>query len=399
MYLLTLGKKYYMELSEILTHLGEQRHEYFNAVAPPVIQSSNFVFDSIASFREAIANELGHHIYTRGNNPTVQILRQKIAALEHTEDCLVTGSGAAAVSASVMANVCAGDHVICVQKPYSWTFKLLTKLLSRFAVTHTFVDGRDIKEIEQAINSNTRVIYLESPNSLTFEIQDLAACASLARSRGIVTIIDNSHASPLYQNPADFGIDLVVHSATKYINGHSDVVAGVICGSKEMIQKIFNTEYMTLGLTISPHDAALMIRGLRTLELRVSKSNETAFKIADFLFNHPFVEKIYFPLHPSFDQYELAKKQMRGCGGLLTFKLRADSKEKVEKFVQAIKKFLMAVSWGGYESLMIPSLVFHDVPGIPDSPVHWSIVRLYIGLEDAEYLISDLREALESMER
>lgn len=385
-----------MNLSEILTHLGEDRHEYFNAVAPPVIQSSNFVFDSISDFRKAISNELGHHIYTRGNNPTVQILRQKIAALEHTDDCLVTGSGAAAVSAAVIANVSAGDHVVCVHKPYSWTFKLLTRLLSRFGVSHTFVDGRDIKEIEAAFRPKTRVLYLESPNSLTFELQDLEECAGLAKSRGCITIIDNSHASPIYQNPADYGIDLVIHSATKYINGHSDVVAGVICGSKEMIRKIFESEFMTLGLTISPHDAALMIRGLRTLELRVKRSNETAAQVAEFLYDHPAVEKIYFPLHPSFEQYELAKKQMSGCGGLLTFKLKTDSKEKVEKFVSSIRRFLMAVSWGGHESLMIPMIVFHDNAGIPDSPVHWTIIRLYIGLEDPDYLISDLSQALDS---
>ena len=386
-----------MELSDILTHLGENRHDYFNAVAPPVIQSSNFVFDNTDDFRKAISNELAHHIYTRGNNPTVKILREKIAALEHTDDALVTGSGAAAVAAAVMANVSAGDHVICVQKPYSWTYKLISRFLARFGVTYTFVDGRDISEIENAICPQTRVLYLESPNSLTFELQDLEACAVLAKRHGIVTIIDNSHASPIYQNPADLGIDLVVHSATKYINGHSDVVAGVICGSSVMIRRIFDSEVMTLGLTISPHDAALMIRGLRTLELRVRRSNETAVKIADFLHGHPGVEEIYFPHHPSFAQYELAKKQMRGCGGLLTFKLRVDTKEKAEMFVRRIKRFLMAVSWGGYESLMIPTLVFHDVPGLPDSPVHWSMVRLYIGLEDPDYLIDDLRQALDSI--
>ena len=386
-----------MELSEILTHLGENRHDYFNAVAPPVIQSSNFVFDNADDFRKAISNELAHHIYTRGNNPTVKILREKIAALEHTDDALVTGSGAAAVAAAVMANVSAGDHVICVQKPYSWTYKLISRFLARFGVTYTFVDGRDISEIENAICPQTRVLYLESPNSLTFELQDLEACAVLAKRHGIVTIIDNSHASPIYQNPADLGIDLVVHSATKYINGHSDVVAGVICGSSEMIRRIFDSEVMTLGLTISPHDAALMIRGLRTLDLRVRRSNETAVKIADFLHGHPAVEEIYFPHHPSFAQYELAKKQMRGCGGLLTFKLQVDTKEKAEMFVRRINRFLMAVSWGGYESLMIPTLVFHDVPGLPDSPVHWSMVRLYIGLEDPDYLIDDLRQALDSI--
>ena len=386
-----------MDINDILTHLGEDRSLYFNAVAPPVIQSSNFVFDTIEDMRIAFADELGNHIYTRGNNPTVAILRQKLAALEHTEDSLVVGSGAAAVSASVIANVNSGDHIICVQKPYSWTFKLISKFLPRFGVTYTFIDGKDIAEIEAAIKPNTKLMYLESPNSLTFELQDLNACSLLAKKNGIVTVIDNSHASPIFQNPADFGIDIIVHSATKYINGHSDVVAGVICSNKLMIKKIFESELMTLGLTISPHDAALMLRGLRTLDLRLRRSDLTAGKIADFLFNHPKVEKLYFPFHPFFDQYDLATKQMTGCGGLVTIKLKVNDKSDVLRFVRSIKKFLMAVSWGGYESLMIPSIAFHDISGIPDSPVHWSMVRLYIGLESVEYLIDDLSTALDQI--
>lgn len=385
------------DINEILTHLGENRSNYFNAVAPPIIQSSNFAFPTIEEMRAAFADELGHHIYTRGNNPTVEILRKKIAALEHAEDCLVVGSGAAAVSASVIANVKSGDHIICVQKPYSWTYKLVSKLLPRFGVTFTFVDGRDMQEIEAAIQPNTTVLYLESPNSLTFEIQDLTACSQLAKRHGMTTIIDNSHASPIYQNPIDFGIDIVVHSATKYINGHSDVVAGVICGKHQMIQQIFTSELMTLGLTISPHDAGLILRGLRTLPIRVQQSDYNARKVADYLYQHPKVEKLFFPLHPSFDQYELASRQMSGCGGLITFKIKATDKEAVMRFVRSIRRFLMAVSWGGYESLMIPSIAFHDIPGMPDSPIHWSMVRLYVGLESSDYLIEDLDLALEQV--
>lgn len=386
-----------MNIDEILTHLGEERSKYFNAVAPPIIQTSNFAFDTVEDMRVAFSNELIHHVYTRGNNPTVAILRQKLAALEHTEDALVVGSGASALSAAVIANVSAGDHIVCVQKPYSWTYKLISKLLPRFGVSYTFVDGRDINEIRNAIRPETKVLFLESPNSLTFEIQDLEACSKLAKLNNIVSIIDNSHASPLFQNPSDFGIDLVVHSATKYINGHSDVVAGVICGSKEMIKKIFGSELMTLGLLISPHDAALIIRGLRTLPLRVHQSDSTALKIAEYLHQHTKIAKIYFPLHPSFDQYELAKKQMKGCGGLITIQLKARDKESVLRFVRKIKHFLMAVSWGGYESLMIPSIVFHDIQGLPDSPIHWSMVRLYVGLESADYLIEDLESALSEL--
>lgn len=386
-----------MDYNDIITHLGEERSKYYNAVAPPVIQSSNFVFDSIGHMRSSFSDELMHHIYTRGNNPTVDILRKKLAALEHTENALVTSSGAAAIAASVMANVNAGDHIICVQKPYSWTYKLISRLLPRFGVEYTFVDGRDNEEIKAAIKTNSKVLYLESPNTLTFEIQDLTFCSQLAKKYNLVTIIDNSHASPIFQNPADFGIDIIVHSGTKYINGHSDVVNGVICSSHTMIKKIFESELITLGMNISPHDAALIIRGLRTLDLRVRRSDETAHRVADFMFHHPQVEKLYFPLHPEFEQCELAKKQMSGCGGLITAKIKASSKEEMIRFVEAIQRFLIAVSWGGYESLMMPSIGFHDVPGMPDSQVHWSFIRFYVGLESADYLIEDLSQAFDTM--
>lgn len=386
-----------MHLSDILTHLGEDRELYFNAVAPPIIQSSNFAFKTLDEFRQAFTNELENHIYTRGNNPTVQILREKLAALELAEDALVVASGAGAVACAVIANVQAGDHVVCVDAPYSWTKMLFTKFLPRFGVTCTFVDGTNVENIERAIQPNTKLLYLESPNSLTFELQDLEACARLAKSKNIITCIDNSYCSPLYQNPIAMGIDIVVHSGTKYLNGHSDVVVGVICSSKAMIQKIFDTEMMTLGNIISPHDASLVLRGLRTLELRVQRSFESALQIAQYLERHPKVEKVIYPFLPSFPQFELAKKQMRGAGGLLTVYLKADSIEKVEAFFHKLERFLLAVSWGGYESLVMPTAGFYKIPGRPDSPLPWTLVRFYIGLEDPQWLIADLEKALETL--
>jgi cystathionine beta-lyase/cystathionine gamma-synthase len=386
-----------MNINEILTHLGENRQDYYNAIAPPVITSSNFAFSSVEQMRDALTDEITHHIYTRGNNPTVEILRKKLAALENAEDALVTGSGAAAIATAILAIVKAGDHVICVEKPYSWTYKLFTEHLSGFGVKTDFVRSNDTEQLLQLIRPETTLLFLESPNSITYELQDLESWSAIARKHGIITIIDNSHASPIFQKPINFGIDLVVHSVTKYLNGHSDVVAGAICGSNVLIRKIFDRTYMTLGTIISPHDASRIIRGLRTLDLRVRKSDESATKIADFLFNHPKVEKMLFPLHPSFPQYELAKKQMTGCGGLITIKLKTDSKEGVMQFVRRLERFLIAVSWGGYESLVLPSIVFHDVPGRQDSPIHWTWVRLYVGIEDADYLISDLQAALDCM--
>ena len=384
-----------MNWSEILTHLGEEREQYFQAVAPPVVQSSNFVFPDLAAFRRAFSDELAHHVYTRGNNPTAEILRKKLAALEGTEDCLVFGSGAAAIAAAVIGNVAAGDHVVCQQAPYSWTTALLKKLLARFGVEHTFVDGTDVANLRAAIRPNTRVLYLESPNTMTFECQDLAACATLAREHGLVSMIDNSYCSPFYQNPAAFGIDIVLHSGTKYLNGHSDVVVGVLCAARAMTKKIFDSELMTLGSILAPHDAAMVIRGLRTLPLRVQRSHESAEKIIARLDGHPKVERLWWPFHRSFPQLELAKRQMRGCGGLFSAQFRTDAPEKMEAFVHRLRRFLMAVSWGGHESLLIPTIAFYNIPGRANPPMSWAFCRFYIGLEDPDWLWEDLEQAME----
>jgi cystathionine beta-lyase/cystathionine gamma-synthase len=386
---------YEMTLSDILIHLGEERERYFNAVAPPVVQSSNFVFESVAAMRAAFADELEHHVYTRGNNPTVEILRQKLAALEGTEDCLVFASGAAAIAAAILANVNGGDHIVCQQHPYSWTSTLLRKFLPRFGVEHTFVDGTDIENIRAALRPNTRVLYLESPNTLTFECQDLAACAELARGRGIVTVADNSYCSPIYQNPAALGIDIVVHSGTKYLNGHSDVVVGVLCAAQAIVRRIFESELMTLGGILGPHDAALVLRGLRTLPLRVERSNAGARFLIERLEKHPKVERIWYPFHPTFPQRELALRQMRGCGGLFSVQFRTPTPERMEAFVNRLRRFLMAVSWGGYESLVLPMIGFYDIPGRPRPHLPWSFCRFYVGLEDPEWLWEDLEAAME----
>lgn len=384
-------------LSEILTHFGEDRQNYFWAVSPPVMQTSNFVFPDLAHFRKAFADELKQHVYTRGNNPTVEILRKKLAALEGTDDALVFASGAAAIATALIGNVRSGDHIICQRSPYSWTSALLRKFLPRFGVEHTFVDGTDIQKIESAIKPNTRVLMLESPNTMTFELQDLEACAALAKKHGLISVIDNSYCSPVFQQPALFGIDIVVHSATKYLNGHSDVVMGALCASHSMVKKLFESELMTLGGIVSPHDAALVIRGLRTLPLRLEKSHNTAMVLAERLAAHPKVEKVWFPFHPSFPQYELAKRQMRGCGGLFSVQFKAANFEAMETFISQIKRFLMAVSWGGHESLMIPSIGFYRIPDRPDPSLPWTFVRFYAGLEDTEWLWDDLRTALDHL--
>ncbi len=383
-----------MHLSEILYQLGEERENYFNAVSTPVIQSSNFAFKDLNVFRGAVKNELEGHLYSRGNNPTVKILRRKIAALESAEDALVFASGAAAVSAAVIANVNAGDHVVCVNAPYSWTVVLLKRFLPRFGVTATFVDGTDAANFEKAIQPNTKVVYLESPNTLTFQLQDLSACADICKRHGLVSIIDNSHCSPIFQNPIKFGIDIVVHSATKYLNGHSDVVAGVVCSNKKMIQKIFETEQMCLGAIIDPHAANMIIRGLRTLPLRMKQSDESTKKIVNWLKTHPKIKKIYYPFLENTPQYDLAKKQMTGNGGLFSIETTAETIEEAEAFFYRLKRILFAVSWGGHESLVFPTCAVYNIEGKPNPVLPFNFYRFYIGLEDPDWLIEDLEQAL-----
>ncbi len=386
-----------MDLSYILNHLGEDRESWRGAVSPPIYQSSIFAFPSVAAFRDGFRDEFRRTTYTRGNNPTVEILRKKVAALEGAEDCLMFGSGAGAISAAVMASVSAGDHVICVQRPYSWTRAVVRDLLGRFGVTSTFVDGTNVGNIERALTSQTKLIVLESPNSMTFEQQDLAAVAQLARARDIRTLCDNSYATPLNQAPIALGIDMVAHSATKYLNGHSDVVAGALCASEKIIRDVFRGPFMTCGAILSPHDAWLMIRGLRTLPIRLQRIAQTTQQVLAFVKGHARIEHVYYPTDTSNPQFALSQQQMRGGSGLLTLRLRVDDVAGVERFCDALKRFLMTVSWGGYESLLFPVCAVHpaNAPlGGGGGSLPLSLVRLSIGLEEPEVLIADLEQAL-----
>jgi len=385
-----------MDLSWILNHLGEDREQYFGAVAPPIVQSSIFAFPTVAKMREGFRDELAAHVYTRGNNPTVEILRRKVAALEGAEDCLMFGSGAGAISAAVIASVRGGDHAICVARPYSWTRAVLRDLLGRFGVTTSFIDGTEIANFERVLTEKTRLIVLESPNSMTFEQQDIAAVATLAKARGIRTLCDNSYATPLNQSPLALGIDLVAHSATKYLNGHSDVVAGALCGSHALIRDIFRGPFMTLGAILAPHDAWLMIRGLRTLQLRMQRIAATTADVLAFLETHPRVRRVYSPRATGNPQLGLTARQLHGASGLLTIELDAADVAGVERFCDSLKRFLMTVSWGGYESLLFPVAAVHpaDSPLTSPGALPLSLVRLSIGLEEPEVLIRDLDEAL-----
>lgn len=379
------------DISYIINHLGEERGKYFNSITPPVFQTSNFAFDSVEDLKKAIACEKESLLYSRGNNPVTDILCKKVAALEDTQQALAFSSGMAAISSAVISFVNSGDHIVSVRNNYSWTNILMTRFLPRFGVETTFVDGRQTENFEKAIKNNTRLIYLESPNSLTFEIQDIEAVATMARKYGIKTMIDNSYSSPLTQTPSSMGIDLILHSGSKYLGGHSDIVAGIACGSAEDITRIFNSEYLGLGGIISPFNSWLMLRGLRTLSARIDRISETTKKVVDYLENHQFIKEVLYPLSPRNPQYELAQKQMLKPTGLFSVRLSQNDPRKTELFVNSLKQFIIGVSWGGHESLVFPAISFDEAR--TKEGYTSDLIRFYVGLDEADSLINDLEQA------
>ena len=385
------------DLSYIINHLGEDHASYFNAIAPPIVQTSNFQFETVEEMRKAFADEMGGYLYSRGLNPTVDILRKKLAALDGAEDALVFNNGAAATFAGVMANVKSGDHILSVHHPYSWTVHLFDKILSRFGVTVTYADGADTETFLSHVQENTTFIYLESPNSWWLDIQDLKAIADFAKPRGIVTMIDNSFCTPLYQKPIEMGIDISMQTATKYIGGHSDTLGGVLAGSAEMMRKIFLSEYLCAGNGIQPFNAWLLLRGLRTLPARIDRITRSTQKVLDHLKQQTWIERIIFPLDPDYPQYELAKRQMEGACGLITFYIKLQKIEEIEICCDRLKAFRMAVSWGGHESLLIPKCAGIKRDEFDPAIETHRMIRLYIGLEDPEFLIDDLNQAFGHM--
>lgn len=382
-----------MDLSYILNELGEDREHYFNAIAPPIIQTSNFRFNKVDELRAAFADEMSTYLYSRGLNPTVDILRKKLAALDGAEDCLVFNNGAAAIFAGVLANVKAGDHIVSVSKPYSWVQRMFDVILPRFGVTTTYVDGRDANNYFNATKPNTTFYYLESPNSWDFALQDISTIAAYAKQHKIVTLIDNSYCTPLYQQPITLGIDLAMQTATKYIGGHSDTLGGVLSGSKEMIKRIFDSEYLNIGSGIQPFNAWLLIRGLRTLPTRLERINRSTQQVLAFVKAHPAVKRILYPFDESFPQYQLAKQQMKEAPGLFSFFVQAQSRQQIVTFCESLQHIQMAVSWGGHESLLLPKcagLQEHEFDAA--NPEH-QMMRMYVGLEDAAYIIADLEQA------
>ncbi len=383
-----------MELSKIINELGEDRELYFNAIAPPIMQTSNFAFRKVADLGKAFEDEMKGYLYSRGVNPTIDILRKKLAALDGAEDCLVFNNGAAAIFAGIFANIKSGDHIVSVRAPYTWVQRMFDVILPRFNVSTTYIDGKTIEEWQAATMPNTTFYYLESPNSWNYALQPIEEVAQFAKSKGITTLIDNSYCTPLYQKPIEMGIDITMQTATKYIGGHSDTLGGVLCGSHAMMKKIFDSEYLNIGSGMQPFNAWLMIRGLRTLPLRLERITKTTNEVVGFIKQHPKISSFLFPFDDTFPQYELARRQMKGACGLITFAIDVKLKDEIVKFCESLQHIMMAVSWGGHESLIIPKCAGISEKDFNPGNIEHRYIRLYCGLEDADYLIKDLEQAL-----
>jgi len=373
---------------DICAHEGDDYDRHLGAIVPPIFQNSLFT-------RKTADHG---YTYTRVANPTTEIAEKKIAALEEAESARCFSSGMAAITAALMSVMEKDCHIVCPLNVYPPTKSFLETYMAKFGVETTFVSGESADEIEAAIRPNTKAIYLETPLSNVFSLQDLRAVAAIAKAKGIVTIVDNTWATPMFQNPIACGIDLVVHSATKYMGGHSDILAGVAVGSRERMEELTHRERGMFGAAMDPHQAWLLIRGLRTLPLRMRQHQDSALRVASFLEEHPLVERVLYPGLPSHPQYELGRRQMAGYSGLLSFVPRG-SKEQIVAFIKGLKLFEEGPSWGGFESLINSPGLWLDEETSKRTGMPLGLVRVSIGLESADSLIEDLDRSLKSMKR
>ncbi|NLO82545.1 MAG: PLP-dependent transferase [Clostridiales bacterium] len=388
-----INREYIRTAQDICTHLGDDYDRFFGAVVPPIFQNSLFVDYELSGEEQE-----GRYNYTRLSNPTIEIAEQKIAALEKGEAALCFSSGMAAISTAIFYWVSTGSHVIMVKNAYSPARNFIELLHDKFGVEFTLVSGEKLEEYERSIRPNTKLIYLETPSSLVFTLQDLESVAKLAKSYGIATIVDNSWATPIFQNPLEFGIDMVVHSASKYLAGHSDIIGGVIVSRKDIIHAIQYGERCLLGGIMDPHQAWLLIRGLRTLPVRMKQHQESALEIAQFLEQHPVVERVLYPGLKSHPQYELGKKQMKGYSGVLGF-ITKGNPDKVLEFVDSLQYFKKGPSWGGFESLIAPVGVGMDEETSKKTGIPIGTIRISVGLESVDTLIDCLDRGLVNLSK
>lgn len=361
------------------------------AVVPPIYQTSLFTFRSYAEMRSVFAGEKQQAIYTRGGNPTVQVFEDKMARLEGTEAARGFASGMAAISGAVLAHVQTGDRIVAVKNLYPDAYRFFQTMLPKLGISVDYVDGSDLAQIEKAL-PGARLLYLESPTSWIFEVQDLDAIAKLARAEGVTTMIDNSWATPIFQRPARHGIDIVLHSASKYLSGHSDTVAGVVCGSAASIEKLTSSAIPYLGAKLSPFEAFLLVRGLRTLPARMLAQESATLAVAEAVQKLPGVARVY---HPTLSG-KVDERQLFGSASLFSFE--AAPEVDIAAFCDSLRLFKLGVSWGGHESLVVPAAIAHEQAAGPNPLVDFGvsprIVRLHVGLESAPALIDDVTRAL-----
>jgi len=361
-------------------------------LATPIYQTSTFESADIAVAIESTTTDM---FYTRYGNPTTTVAEGAIAELEGADGALLFASGMGAVCTAVMALLKGGDHIVAQRDVYGGTVKFLNTWLPKFGVETTFTDSTDYDEYTRAIRPNTRLLYLESPTNPTLKIVDLHKAASLAKTHNLIAMVDGTFATPINQRPLEFGVDLVIHSGTKYFGGHSDLICGMVAGRHDLIQRIHETRTI-LGVTMDPHAAWLLLRGVKTLAVRVQRQNESALRIARFLAGHKGVRQVHYPFLEEHPQYKLAVAQMRGGGGMLSFEMEGTGKD-ARRLVESLRLFTLAVSLGGVDSLVtLPRYSSHAMVseeqrermGISDR-----LIRLSVGIENADDLIADLEQA------
>ncbi|KYO68638.1 methionine gamma-lyase [Thermovenabulum gondwanense] len=389
-----------MKFNTKAIHAGQKHDPFTGAHVTPIYQTSTFVFENVDQGARRFAGEEHGYIYTRLGNPTVTELEEKMAALENGEAAIATASGMAAISTVLFTLLKQGDHIIANDTLYGCTHSFLSHVLPKYGIEVTFADLSELSNLERAIKHNTKVVYIETPANPTLKLVDLGGAAKIAHNVGAKVVVDNTFMTPYLQRPIEHGVDVVIHSATKYIGGNGDVIAGIIVGPKELIAEIKVPYLKDIGGIISPFDAWLLLRGIKTLGLRMDRHCRNAQIVAEFLEGHPIIDKVYYPGLFSHPQHELAKKQMDGFGGMISFELKGGI-EAGKLLMNNVKLIALAVSLGCVDSLIQhPASMTHSpVPreerlraGITDG-----LVRLSVGLEDVEDIITDLEQALEKV--
>ncbi len=379
MALLTEKDKTYTTPEDICLHVGDEYAAFSGAIVPPIFQNSLFLKPTASN-----GIQPGGPVYTRVANPTIEIAERKVAALEGADGALCFSSGMGAISAAILHFVRAGCHIVLVGTAYGPTRTFVCRYLAdKFGVTHTLVRG-GTQEIEQAIRPETTLIYLESPSSCVFEMQDIEAVASIAKARCVGTVIDGTYATPVHQQPIKYGVDIVCHTASKYMGGHSDIIAGVLAARREIIESIQQNERELIGGCMDPHQAWLLIRGLRTMPLRLRQHGASGRKVAAWLEAHPKVERVFYPGSATYAQKDLFDKYLSGTNGLISFSVKGGQAAAMQ-LIDGVRLFQHGVSWGGFESLIV-------YVGGGDAPE--GLVRIHVGLEDVDTLIDDLAQAL-----